>query len=169
MWSQQLSRRVPNKIHHLRIKVSIFHMPYACPGAAASLCQRPWSLNDHQSASMMPSSRSKGVPGLHALTKAFCSMVGFIVIRPGRRRSWSSFEIPGAECKVGKLLIQSEHQLLIYVDPYNSILQYVTTYMTCPSCPLLFFHKFSVVPKHADRRGAKLQDVAIVQLHRLPR
>mmetsp|Transcript_57390 Transcript_57390/g.136615 ORF Transcript_57390/g.136615 Transcript_57390/m.136615 type:complete len:232 (+) Transcript_57390:25-720(+) len=58
------------------------------------------SVSEHFSTtftSMMPSSSSKGVPGWHAFTSAFCSMVGFMVMRPGRIRSLSSLQMPNSK------------------------------------------------------------------------
>lgn len=41
-------------------------------------------------------SREGFLPGkVQAFTKAFCSTVGFMVMRPGRMRSLSSLQIPG--------------------------------------------------------------------------
>jgi len=47
--------------------------------------------------SMIPSSISRVTPGLQALTNAFCSIVGFMVIRPGRMLSLSSLQIPNSK------------------------------------------------------------------------
>jgi len=47
--------------------------------------------------SMMPSSISNVTPGLHAFTRAFCSIVGFMVMRPGLMLSLSSLQIPNSK------------------------------------------------------------------------
>jgi len=46
--------------------------------------------------SMMPSSISNTVPTLAAFTSAFCSRVGFIVMRPGLMLSLSSLAMPNS-------------------------------------------------------------------------
>mmetsp|Transcript_109030 Transcript_109030/g.198602 ORF Transcript_109030/g.198602 Transcript_109030/m.198602 type:complete len:291 (+) Transcript_109030:1444-2316(+) len=46
---------------------------------------------------MMPSSSSSSTPGLHALSRAFCSIVGFMVILPGLMLSLSSLEMPNSK------------------------------------------------------------------------
>mmetsp|Transcript_59733 Transcript_59733/g.139766 ORF Transcript_59733/g.139766 Transcript_59733/m.139766 type:complete len:347 (-) Transcript_59733:627-1667(-) len=47
--------------------------------------------------SIKPSSMSRIVPTLHASTKAFCSLVGFMVIRPGLIVSLSSLQMPNSK------------------------------------------------------------------------
>mmetsp|Transcript_59740 Transcript_59740/g.139800 ORF Transcript_59740/g.139800 Transcript_59740/m.139800 type:complete len:270 (-) Transcript_59740:68-877(-) len=45
---------------------------------------------------MMPSSISKSMPTLHAFTSASCSVVGFMVMRPGLIKSESSLQMPNS-------------------------------------------------------------------------
>mmetsp|Transcript_57394 Transcript_57394/g.136624 ORF Transcript_57394/g.136624 Transcript_57394/m.136624 type:complete len:232 (+) Transcript_57394:1348-2043(+) len=46
---------------------------------------------------MMPSSMSKSMPTLQAFTRASCSFVGFMVMRPGLMRSLSSLQMPNSK------------------------------------------------------------------------
>mmetsp|Transcript_32171 Transcript_32171/g.86160 ORF Transcript_32171/g.86160 Transcript_32171/m.86160 type:complete len:408 (+) Transcript_32171:1330-2553(+) len=57
-----------------------------------------WSLSFWTTATFMrPSSMRRSTPGTQALIRAFCSMVGFIVIRPGFMLSLSSLERPNSK------------------------------------------------------------------------